>query len=312
MSRSHRKQRKKGPSAPAIPPASALRPRLDALWSNATLPQHDRDALSADLDAITQGITPALFLPIMLRAYSAAPPETQARLDEVLPAWLHDRGYDAELEALMTHRSLDSAHEELAVQWLAAAGRDPSTLVALTQWDPFYRADFCGDDSQAALILLWYVNRQQTRVQGYNVLIDYNPPWDGAVKDIVVYPQRAPLTAVAEFVDRWRARMPLATIQIDAVEAKEKILQALACNRAANIRLPEDLIASRELFVRYVLALPADPLTPSFTVEDFDFLAQHGERPEAIMQFERSVGRRVRRPDGTEVFIMGGDLDVAE
>ena len=305
MSKSTGKQRKKGHAAPKIPPTSALRPRLDALWSSPALPWQDQDAAYAGLEAVTQGIKPALFLPTMLTAHSAALVETQARLDEVVPAWLRDRGYVASLEELVAHAALDSEQQPRALRWLAEAGRDPDTLAALSEWDPFYRADFCGDDSQAALILLWYTNPQRNRVQGYNFLIDYNPPWEGSVKDIIVYPQRSPQVALADFVVRWQARMPRPVEQIDAVEAKRKILEALAQNRAAKIRLPADLIASRELFARYVLTLPDGLATPSFTMEDFDELSQTGERPEAIMHFEQTVGRRVRMPDGQEVLVMG-------
>jgi hypothetical protein len=312
MSKSQSKQRKKGSGAPAIPPASSLRPRLDARWSSATLPEQDQDAVYADLDAITLGIKPALFLPIMLRAYSAAPPAAQARLDEMLPAWLQERGYGGVLEELVAGGGIAIEQQQQAVDWLAAIGGDPDTLAALAEWDHFFRADFTGDESQAALLLLWYTNRQQQRVQGFNFLIDYNPPWEGSVKDIIAYPQRSPQAAVAEFVDTWRARMHQPVEQIDAVEAKQTILDALVCNRAAEIRLPQDLITSRDLFLRYVLTLPDGPDTPAFTDEDFDALSRNGERPETIMHFEQTVGRRVRMADGQEVLIMGGGLDPDE
>lgn len=305
MSKSQNKQRKKGSSGPAISPLSALRPRLDVRWSTPTLPEQDQDALYADLDAITQGIKPALFLPIMLRAYSAAPTAAQARLDEVVPVWLQDRQYGGVLEELVARGDIAIEHQQQAMDWLTAAGGDTGKLAALAEWTHFFRADFTGDDSQAALLLLWYTTRQQQRVQGFNFLIDYNPPWEGSVKDIIAYPQRSPKAAVAEFVDTWRARMHTSAEQIDAAEAKQTILDALICNREAAIRLPQDLITSRDLFVRYVLTLPDGPDTPAFTAEDFDALCQNGERPERLMHFEQTVGRRVRMGDGKEILVMG-------
>jgi hypothetical protein len=307
MSKSHGKRHKKGSTVAAIPPISSLRPRLDALWNSTALPDQDQSATYADLDAVIQGVKPALFLPTMLRAYTAAPAEAQARLDEVLPLWLRDRDYVATIEDLVAQGMLDGALQQQAIQWIASTGHDP--LAALTEWNSFFRADFSGDDSQAALILLWYTSRNQHRVQGFNFLIDYNPPWDGSIKDIMLYPQRSPQAAITQFVDGWRARVPVPMRQIDAVEAKQKIIEALARNDEAKIRLPEDLITSREAFVQHVLTLPDGPQTSSFTLEDFDFLCRNGERPEAITRYEQTVGRRVRMPDGKELLVMGGDLD---
>ena len=92
---------------------------------------------------------------------------------------------------------------------------------------------------------------------------------------------------------------------ISAERAKTVILTALNCNRTADIRLPRDLIAERKTFDRYVMSLPDAPDTPSFTVEDFDLLARQGKRPEEIMHFEQTVGRRVRFGDGEQVLVIG-------
>src|SRR3954447_23394671 len=98
MPKNRNKSRKKEQHGPAIPLASSLRPRLDALLNDSHLSQQDDAAVYADLDAVTEGIKPALFLPTMLRAYDAAPATVQVQLDEILPAWLADRGLGTELE----------------------------------------------------------------------------------------------------------------------------------------------------------------------------------------------------------------------
>ena len=100
-----------------------------------------------------------------------------------------------------------------------------------------------------------------------------------------------------------RGGMKLETIS--AERAKTVVLTALNCNRAADLRLPRDLIAARKFFVRFVLPLPDAPDTPAFTLDDFDYLARHGERPEEVVDFEQTVGRRVRMEDGKEVLVMG-------
>ena len=309
MSKAHGKQSKKGGGSPSISPLSTLRPRLDMLWSSEMLSQQDPSSLYAGLDAVVQGMKPSQFLPIMIAAFLAAPAQSQARLDQILPGWLRDRGYLETLEDLIANQALDHDRQPQALLWLETAGSDTHGLAELAQQDLFYRAYYCGDDSQASIMLFWYTNPRRTRVQGFNFLVDYNPPWDGSVKDIILYPQRAPEKAMVEFVESWKARMPQPTELITAVEAKQKILEALACNREAGIRLPADLIATREPFIRYVLPLPDGPETPPFSVEDFDLLSQNGERPEAIRHFEQTVGRRVRMPDGKELLVMGGGLD---
>jgi hypothetical protein len=309
MSKSQSKQRKKGAGGPAVPPFSVLRPRLDAYWGSPKLLEQDQAAMHAELDAITRGIKPELFLPVIVRARDAAPSAAQVRLDEALPAWIRERGYADVLETLIERDGIGAEHQQRAMDWLAATGSDRDRLAALAEWDPFFHACFTGDDSQAALLLFWYTSRARQRVQGFNLLIDYNPPWDGSIKDNMLYPQRAPRQAITEFVDAWRARMPMPMEELEAAEAKRRIVQALTCNRAANIRLPVDLINVRDLFLRIVLALPDGPETPPFTAEDFDALAQSGERPEKISHYEQTVGRRVRMKDGQEVLVMGSNLD---
>jgi hypothetical protein len=69
------------------------------------------------------------------------------------------------------------------------------------------------------------------------------------------------------------------------------------------------LIAAREHLIRQVLSLPDGPNTPSFTTKDIDFLCRNGQRPEDIMRYERTVGRRVRMSDGKELLVMGNPPD---
>jgi hypothetical protein len=138
-------------------------------------------------------------------------------------------------------------------------------------------------------------------------LLDYNPPWDGAVKDVLVTRRLRPKRLLGELLETW-SRGDMGLEQISAEQAKTLILTALNRNRAAGLRLPRDLISEREFVDRYVLSLPDGPDTPAFTGDDFDFLARNGQRPEDIMRFEQTVGRRVRTEDGGEILVMG-DLD---
>ncbi len=301
MSKTHKKGR-----TPNIPPAAVLRIRLDGLWQNPALPHQEHGQLEADIDAVTRSIKADALVPVMLRAYQDAPAEVHARLDQVIPGWLQARGHLPTLEKLTVNQALDNSLQPTALAWLAAAGRDVREQLA-AQPDPFYGAYDLDNGYQAAVILIWYSDPKRTRARGMNFLIDHHPPWDGAIKDIIYFPQRPPKDLVKRYVEIWEERgQPLTPIS--AVEAKQKILHALDCNGKSDIRLPRDLIAVREEFIRRVLSLPNGPDTPPITAEDFEFLCQHGQQSEEIVHLEQTMGRRTRLDDGTEVLVMG-DLD---
>ena len=306
MSKSRRKQAKKKQSTPLIPPATLLRGRLEQLCATSDEQMSNPDAFSAALDNLVEGIKPPFFLQTMLKTYQAAPDSTQNFLDQVLPPWLCARTHLKSLEKLVLQYELDSTEEQIALTWLQAGGSDTEAL-AKAQQDNFFSAYIYSDDfgSQSVVNLFWYCDRPRRHVRGFNFLIDYNPPWSGAVKDIALYPARTPQDAIHEFVDFWSRRSGEPMIPLSAPEAKKKILSALRCNDNENIRLPQDLRACREEFVRYVLTLPDESDTPSLTISDFDALSSQGEAPEQIMSFEQNVGRRVRLESGQEVVILG-------
>jgi hypothetical protein len=139
-------------------------------------------------------------------------------------------------------------------------------------------------------------------------LLDYNPPWNGSVKDIIVSPEGPSERLLKRFHNVW-GNIGMSPVTISPAQFKTTVLKALACNREAEIRLPWDLINASSLFETQILALPDEPETPEFTMKDFDFLATHGERPEVIMEFEHNVGRRVRVGDDEEILIIGTDWD---
>jgi hypothetical protein len=288
---------------------SSLRPRLDELLRSERLAELNQAALYEELDRLTEGIKPAVFLPTIASAALHAPEAAQARLDEQLPDWLTERDLVATLGDLATRESLDDQQRQRALAWLSAAGADTGDLVAEAEaWDPFYAAYTAGNEMQASLMIFWYTSRRQHRVHGISLLLDFQPPWDGAVKDAMRYPQRAPAAALEKFVQFWDRRGAPAEA-LTAVEAKRRALEALAHNRESKIRLHSDLIAARDLFLGYLLRLPDGPDTPPFTTADFDFLSNHGERPEALQRQEQRSGYRMRTADGQEVVIIRGPDD---
>ena len=300
--------KRKKKHAPKISPATTLRPRLDALWAGDALLHQDDAAIQADLDAIARDVAADFLVVTMLRAYLAAPAPMRDRLDRVVPRWLSQRGYVNTLKDVVAGQSLGADVQPAALGWMKAAGvdtrsfeRPPNLFFRAYYYDD---AGMFGGKSQAYVIVFWYTSPRKKRAQGMGFLLDYNPPWDGSVKDILVTPASPPDRALREFLSVW-ARGGMKPETVGAQEAKTVVLTALHCNRTAQLRLPRDLIAAREIFAQYVLSLPNAPDTPAFTMDDFDFLARHGKPPEKIVHFEQTTGRRVRLKDGKELIVMG-------
>jgi len=305
MSKKHEKQRQPARRGAGL---SSLRPRLDQLLRGDRVSADNRQ-IHQELDALTEGIKPAVVLSTLLAASIDAPEAAQARLAGLLPGWLGQHGRLDALRELAAGDALDEPKRQQALAWLADAGADTADLLAEREaWDAFYGAYYAGNPSQGSLMIFWYTSRRQHRVHGLGLLLDYEPPWDGAVKDALRYPQRAPEDALDEFVRFWDRRGEPAE-QLTAATAKRRALEAFEHNRQLNIRLHPDLVAARDMAVRNLLALPDEPGTPSFSAADFDELASHGQHPEAIRRNERMFGYRARMPDGQEIRILRGPED---
>lgn len=303
------KKKRRSRRAVKISPESALRPRLDGLWAEGALLHKDDGAIEGDLDALARDVAPDFFVETMLHAYADASAPVRARLDGVLPGWLGRHDYLGVLKKMVAERALAQDLRSPALAWMKAGGLDTRSFDRVPDlfWRAYYYDDeaVLGEKSQAYVAVFWYTGPRKNRAQGMAFLLDYNPPWDGSVKDILLAPRRHPERLIKDFLDVW-VRGNMEPEIVSAERAKTVILTALNCNRAAGLRLPRDLIAAQEEFVRYVLPLPDAPDTPAFTADDFAFLARTGKRPEEVMHFEQTVGRRVRMEDGKEVLVMGG------
>lgn len=310
MAKSRKKRRRKQ-HAPKLSPLALLRPRLDGLLGNEALARKDSQALKADMNAVFKGVEASEFLPVLLKAFPHAPAPVQARLDVVVPEWLDECKYLDTLLELLNQRRVGSEDRQRALTWLEAAGVDLSGLQERQAQAPFYQAYMYVDDFQGFIIVFWYADSRRRRVRSMSFLIDLHPPWEGAIKDIAVFPQRPLERAIQEYVDFWK-QGGMSPTPLGAAEAKREILKSLEANRREEIRLPRDLIRARDLFLEYVLSLPDTPETPPFTAEDFDQLARTGESPESITHLEQTVGRRVRLEDGTEVIVTGDPFDEDE
>lgn len=311
MSKKSRKERKKKSiKPPKISPLTMLRPRLDGLFGNEDLAQRDDAWIGRDLDAVLRDLTPNDFLPTLLKAYHSAPPIIQERLTDVVPHWLAERDHTPTLINLFTQGRFDLDDQPLVEQWLQAQSIDLTTLKAELKKDiSFCEAHLYEDEfgSQGNLIILWYIDSQQRKVHGFSFLIDYNPPWEGAIKNVIILPKGSLDVVKRKVVDAWQESLGVQMEKISGKAAKEKLLTCLQVNYQENIRLPKDLTAIRDMFWKYFPALPDIPEIPDFTPKEFDYLSQNGQSPEHINHFERTVGRRIRLEDGKEIFMAGVD-----
>lgn len=286
---------------PNIAPVAVLRMRLEAAWLGPGAALQTPEQVMAGLQAAGQGLKPDLVTSVVLPVYALASPEVQARLESALPEWLTGLDGLSALEALVRRERLTVALQAIALRWLAAGGREVS-LLAPSAESTFHSAYELDDGSQAAAIVLWYSNAQRNRARGLQFLIDYNPPWEGAIKDAMLFPNKPPAQLIKRYVEMWAERGQAMT-PIDAAALKRKLVLALKQNEAAKVRLPEDLVLLREQFFAHVLALPDAPDTPAFTLDDFHTLSETGQSAEAIAHFEQTVARRIRMEDGKELYI---------
>ncbi|MEA3336063.1 MAG: hypothetical protein U9R25_09165 [Chloroflexota bacterium] len=233
MSKS-RKKSKRRPFRQNISALTLLRPRLDKLLAEESLVEKETQVIKADLDALVTGLEATDILPILLKAYQNAPAQVQARLDEVVPEWLEQRRSIRALLEMLKQQGIDREEQKSAHTWLEGAGVDISDLEELQEQTSFYQAFRYSDDSQGVIIVLWYTGRWRRKIRGMNFLIDFNPPWEGAVKDIMLLPPRSPRRAMRDYVDVWAQRgMPLESA--GAAEAKREVLKSLEANRREKI-----------------------------------------------------------------------------
>jgi hypothetical protein len=187
---------------PNFPAAVLMRPRLDAMWQAPEWLQTSEMRQLDELDALVRGVAPAQYLPILLRAFGALEPAVQEDLAPLLVTWLKRRDDIAELKAMLEDGRFDATSSVIARQWLDRAG-EMVNLTPQAAAEQFYTASEGADKlgSQGILYIAWYANRQRSRVRGCYFLIDYNPPWEGSIKDIMWYNWRDPE------VNRWPGRL---------------------------------------------------------------------------------------------------------
>lgn len=148
---------------------------------------------------------------------------------------------------------------------------------------PFFRAYLHQQQPyQRLLLLFWYTDDTRQSVHGLNLLLDFNPPWDGSIKDLIVYPPLPEVEIQVRFIEPWHEQL----VPLSEEEARKELVDAFLCHRGARVRLPQALIEQRARFLEAILALKESPGTRPFQAADFDYLCTHGTPPEEIKQAE--------------------------
>jgi hypothetical protein len=300
---SKKRAKKNRRPTPSITPLSLLRPKLDELLGAQVSAPESHEVLLQQLDAAVEGLEADDFVPALLRSVRALGASAAGQLEGPLLEWLQARGGLEALARYAQRRGLESEQQQAALRWLEEAGVDTTGLQSVRGLR-FDQAHAYGDESQGSLAV--FCRDQRGHLGGVILLIDHNPPWEGAVKDVIALRPRADESRFRQFLEVARASgTPL--LRKSEAEIKQEILEALEANRVEEIRLCRDLAASRELFLDCILPLQGTPETPPFTAEDFDELCRTGTPTEELRAQERTVGRRVRLADGKELLIMGTD-----
>ena len=181
-----------------------LRPHLDQLFTDPVWPSQPDEALAADLDRVTQKLQTRRRRNDIVKRFPRRATDYSDTVGTGDPAWLTRRGHVSVLEGLVQTGRWTRSSTLGATAWLTAAGGKALALQpAATDW--FFRAFHVVSEWQSEAMVFWYSHPKRSRVKGLGFLIDRNPPWEGALKDVMEFPNREPSEMLREFVDGWRA-----------------------------------------------------------------------------------------------------------
>lgn len=279
---------------------SNLRPRLDQLFAD---PAADPAPALAELGRLTDGLKPASFLPILVDAFTAAPEPRREHLDAPLGAWLRERGLLEALRDLDARQTLEGPARAAARAWLEAGGIEPAQPADLTLADLFISAYEIADVSQASPTMFWYEDVRRRRVRSLSFLIDFEPPWEGALKDATVRIHRSADRALEEFSQIWQLHA-LQSRQIDATAAARRVWTSLRQSYAQKIRLPADFILDIDQILPFLFALPVVPAVPPLSAAELFSLTRIGRIPEDLRLDEQTLGFQKRMEDGSIIRIL--------
>lgn len=286
------------PPNPAIR-LSNLEPRLRNLFST---PAIESQVLLGELDRLTQGLKPNSFLPLLIGALAAIPEELRASLDPLVSAWLHGRGLLEVLHTLEVRHTFKEPDRSAAHALLVAGGLSLAPDVVVNPANLFIAAYEFGGQSQDSPMLFWY-EEQRRRVYSAAFLVDFEPPWEGALKDVAFVRHRTFNDALDRYRLHWRFS-GLEPYEIDATTAAQRVWTALRQSQAQGIRLPADFIPVLPQIMPLLNALPVAEGVEPLSTSEIELLATTGRSPESIRIEERRFGFQTRLVDGNVIRMM--------
>ncbi|RRR71566.1 MAG: hypothetical protein EI684_11440 [Candidatus Viridilinea halotolerans] len=282
---------------------STLGPHVNQL---ATSDAADNERFAHELNRLTVGLKPVSFLPILVNTLAALPKAQQQPLTKPVVAWLAAQGLIQPLQELEAKQTFVGPSRTLARHWLAAGEVSLAPIEVVQPQDLFIRGYKFGSPSQASVALFWYKDERRRNVHLLNCLLDYEPPWEGSLKDISYHTFRDVEAATQRLVAAW-GEFLAGGKELDLAHTMYHIWGALHQSRAQAIRLPADFIKVRAQLVPALCAFPPHPDMPALNADELETMAHQGRSPEQINAHEREYGYQTRLPDGSIVRI--GSLD---
>lgn len=274
---------------------STLGPRLKQLATDEALAA---SSLGAELSRLTAGLKPASFLPILVNTLMLVPDEQQERLAQPIGQWLQAQHLIDALGQLEAKQSFTGTSRNLARRWLEEAGVSPAPIEEVTPDDLFVGAYKVGSVSQSSLAIFWYKDERRRQVQSLIFLIDYEPPWEGALKDIAYKPFRDADTAMEQYRAMWEDA-PDSPEEVDRSTAMQEIWATIRQSQTQGIRLPVDFIKVLPMTMPVLYAFSSYPEVSTLSQEELIAMAKEGQSPEMLSKQEQLEGYQMRMPDGS-------------
>ncbi len=304
---------KKKHSAPKISPLATIQFRITTFLASADALSSDRTAWKTHLDALVQGIKPEQFFGFFLPASRNAHEQIIENIKAFLPEWVAANAYAPAFREFITKAMLEGENYPFSAALTGALNIDVAGEVEakLQAAQNLFVEAFAHDDKewQCSIIGFWYTDKRKYQQHGFSLLIDRNPPWNGAVKDFFLITSGQVSYVKQGLSHAFNGFNGPRQHKRTETEVKELIFRAFQDSKKNGIRLPHDLIAEKDAFWNFWSKLPDTPLTEGFTREDFNALLRNGKTAESIMHYEQTVGREIIGDNGERIFVGADDAD---
>lgn len=260
-------------------------------------------SIPGELDRLTDGLKPASFLPILIGAFASTPETQRAALTTAMSEWLQQHGLVEILHSLEARHTFREDTRSVARALLAACGISLASEAVANPADLFLAAFELGESSQDLPTIFWHEDERRRRVCRASFLVDFEPPWEGALKDISFAYHRNLTKAMDEYRISWQVS-GFEPRSIDAATAAQRVWKAFRQNQVQGIRLPADFVIVEPMIMPFLNALPVAGETVPLDAAEIDALISTGQSPESIRREENLLGYQTRMPDGKVIRII--------